>query len=255
MFILTSPSHIFYTAGKIATQSLRTIPDSQQIFPNSKTASLRAGALTNIKRMIAIDHRPITVVVREPRSRFMSGLFELVAKHIYSPFIEFQAALNVDSSTILNQISVFYNSKWWDLAFDRTLRLSPQTWIQTEELDSSRWQYHVGNWLADVVELESTAFKLDKKLNIVTIEDLSSYLTSLGLPARNRNKREHFLFALSENYEHLYNSIDHDAIHKAFNQAYANLALDLRTKFENYVNYDTSIYNKLLTNSTMLYRL
>ncbi len=254
MFVLDTPTQIFYSAGKIATQALRTIPDSKQLFPKPTTNLLRPAALRNIKQKLISDPRSITVLIREPRDRFMSGLFELIAKHIYSPFIEFQISSKVDSEVLSKQIDVFYNSKWWDMAFDRCLRLAPHSWINNVELDSSRWQYHVGNWLEDVIELEKIAISLDKSINIVDIINLDSYLNSLGFTFRKRNRRRHFLFALNDKYTELYTSIDHRAIEIAFNEAYSRIAIDLHSKFENYIETEVIIYNTILSTSTMMYK-
>ena len=153
MFISRTPDHIFYSAGKTGTQTISSIPTTVQIVPIIhpwtclQTGHLRASALKEIGRIMATNNTkrivtPVTIIIREPTSRFISGLFEIIAKQTYAPWIELQVRAGVTPSLIEPQMDLWINPEFWDMAFDRILRLAPTTWEPSKELHSERWQYH-----------------------------------------------------------------------------------------------------------------
>lgn len=269
MFICKTPNHIFYSAGKTGTQTIGSIPSGIQIVPHfvpetaiwchQKRQYLRATALKEIVRIMANNNTkrittPVTVIIREPTSRFISGLFEIIAKQTYAPWIELQANAGVNSSLIEPQMNLWVNPEFWDMAFDRILRLAPTTWEPSKELHSERWQYHVGNWLSDVSVVEQHALELNTPISIVDISQLSMHLDSLGIEYKHMNKSSSMLFSLARDwpYYYLYQQMDHTAINTAFRAAYARLDARVLAQFDNYLVEETAMYSQLLSKSIQL---
>ena len=278
MFISRTPDHIFYSAGKTGTQTISSIPTTVQIVPIihpwalqnphllrgrvhpwtvQQTGHLRASALKEIGRIMTTNNTkriatPVTIIIREPTSRFISGLFEIIAKQTYAPWIELQVRAGVNPSLIEPQMDLWINPKFWDMAFDRILRLAPTTWEPSKELHSQRWQYHVGNWLSDVSVVEQYALELNTPISIVDISQLSLYLDSLGIEHKHWNKHSSMLHRLARDwpgYEHLYQRMDHSAINTEFRAAYARLDAGILAQFDNYLVEETAIYSQLKSKS------
>lgn len=258
MFIGKTPNHIFYSAGKTGTQTICSIPSMVQVVPIvGHTVHLRASALKEIARIMATNNAkrmatPVTVIIREPESRFISGLFEIIAKQTYAPWIELQVRAGVDPILIAPQMDLWINPEFWDMAFDRILRLAPTTWEPDKELHSERWQYHVGNWLNDISVVEQYALELNNPITIVDISQLSLHLDSLGIENKHWNKSSSMLHRLARDfpgYEHLYQKMDHAAINTAFRAAYNRLDTRILAQFEHYLLEEKEIYKQLVSKS------
>jgi hypothetical protein len=168
---------IFYTAGKIATRTLM-YTDGMRDFtqPVTITGSLRRKTLEIIIARKEVTRKQIIILIREPVSRFYSGLFELIGKLLGGPYIK----------QIINQggdISFLTDPYFWENIIERCLPFSPVVWSPHKEFDSHRWQYHIGNWLHDA----ETVSELFADSIILNFEDLSNFLVSNDIPESHKN--------------------------------------------------------------------
>lgn len=254
MFVLKAANIVFYSAGKVATQTLNSIPNSRQIIPLTTTENLRRDASVQMLRMIVADCKTV-VVIREPISRFVSGVYEIIAKQVYGVAVEEHARITKDVDAVRSHISAFYSPDFWDVSLDRCLRLRPRTWISNIELDCTRWQYHAGNWLFDVVTLQENAAGLGKTVDIVDLPQLTGYLTQLGIEHKHANKRNNMMYRIasfSNEMAQLYATVDHDAIQTAFNTAYERIDPRIAAQFNDYLAPETELYLQLKSKSIVL---
>lgn len=264
MFVLKAANIVFYSAGKIGTQTLSSIPvdpSRVQLAPlmgmkvqEATTENLRRHASAQMKRMIVANCKAVAVI-REPNSRFVSGIYEIIAKQVYGTAVEAHARITNDVDAVRSHISAFYSPKFWDLALDRCLRLRPRTWISDIELDCTRWQYHAGNWLADVVTVQEIAASLGKTVDIVDLPQLTGYLTQLGIEHTHANKRSNMMYRIAEisnEMAQLYATVDHNAIQTAFNTAYERIDHRTAAQFNNYLAPETELYLQLKSKSIVL---
>lgn len=248
MFLAQTPSHIFYTAGKIGTQTLMSIPDiySIDIATKSYSHNLRKDTAIAIKRLLINDSRNITVIIRDPDSRFISGLYEITAKEIYGSLVVSQATLGAGIDAVKATVDLFYKTEFWEVALDKTLRLRPSIW--QDQLDGYRWQFHVGNWLEDVTHLLNHAAQIGRNITIVDITDLSKYLKHHSLDFDHHNSYDSMMWRLRliPGYDNFYSSIDQQRIRAAWTEAYHNTNKDLLEVFNQYLKPERNLYKALM---------
>lgn len=174
MIVLESPDFIFLTTGKIGTQTLSTVPEIVNHSRNENYyGSLSSRAMDMAINLQNSKNKQLIILVRDPISRFNSGLFEIIAKLTYQPFIR-----------LLQDTSPLFDPTFWVRPIDDCLRLSPRVWNSKEEFSSHRWQYHVGNWLTYA---EQIADSIDN-CKIVDLTNLSSFLQSNKISFLHINK-------------------------------------------------------------------
>jgi hypothetical protein len=256
MYIAISPTHLFYSAGKVGTQTLSNLEGCSQVMPTVETKLLRKEAAAFIKRRLITNRSKIlTLVIRDPTSRFFSGLYEIIAKQIYGTNIVHHAYLHHNAETVQSHIDLFYDVNFWKVSLDMTLRLRPDVWDHDNDLASRRWQYHVGNWLTDVVDISSYAQELGITTEIVDIKQLTSYLKSRGLGYKHFNKSENMMYHLafhSDPYASIYANVDHSRIQQAFRAAYERIDHCTAAQFNNYLAPETELYLQLKSKSIVL---
>jgi hypothetical protein len=233
MHVLETEQFIFYTAGKIGTRTLLTVPGIRDVSRNEiNSAPLRRRNLQLAIQRKEVTGKPVVAVVREPISRLHSGLFEIIAKIASGTFIQEMEKQNAD-------ISFLEDISFWSRQFERCIKMSPRIWIPDKEFDSHRWQYHVGNWLPDVETISETF----EDTIILNLHDLSKFLNSNGIEFTYTNK---FTNVLSEN-----SSGNPAKIYQAFKNAVVE-ACQRRDYIEKYLEPEISSYNNLI-NKTQYY--
>ncbi len=233
MHVLETEHFIFYTAGKIGTRTLLTVPGIRDVSRNEiNSTPLRRRNLQLAIQRKEITGKPVVAVIREPTSRLHSGLFEVIAKIASRAFIYEMARQNAD-------ISFLEDTSFWSQQFERCIRMSPRIWNPDKEFDSHRWQYHVGNWLTDVETISET---FDDTI-VLNLHDLSKFLTSNNIEFTYTNK---FTNVLPKN------STGNPAkIFQAFRNAVIAESL-AKDYIEKYLEPEISSYNNLI-NKTQYY--
>lgn len=250
MFINQTFNYIFYSAGKTGTQTLASIPNSNTLLPPSQiingTRNIRKDAVTAMRRLMISDPRSnIAIIIRNPRSRFVSGMYEIIAKEIFGIMVVTQALMGTSVATVEENIEQFYKREFWDFALDKTLRLRPSHW--EDQLDGYRWQFHVGNWLADVEQTLDTADQLGRAVDLVDITQLSAYLDHKGIEYQHLNKNDSMMWRLSTipNFETVYSRVDHKLIQQSFNAGLDRINPKIKEMFDAYLEPESERYNRL----------
>lgn len=229
-----SEKFIFYTAGKIGTRTLmNTAGVRDNTTPGNITGSLRKRTREIIIQRKEITNKQIVILVRDPVSRFYSGLFELIGKILGGPYIRQIISQGGDISFLEDPI-------FWSRVSEQCWRFSPRVWSPDVEFDSHRWQYHVGNWLLDA-ELVSEIFTDSIILNL---NDLSEFLVMNGLPESHYNK---FSNIMPDGYEY-----DTKKVFDAFVEGIDKLE-HRKLEIEQYLASEIKCYDRLI-NSTQYYK-
>ena len=230
-----SDNFIFYTAGKIATRTLMNTDGINDLTkPGIITGSLRRKTLEKIIARKEVTDKQIIILIREPDSRFKSGLFELIGKILGRPYIQQIIAQNGD-------ISFLENPTFWDKVIEQCLRFSAVVWSPNVEFDSHRWQYHVGNWLLDA----ETVSEIFTDSIILNINDLSDFLITNGIPNSHLNKYSNIV---PEDYDY-----DTKRVVDAFNQGF-ELTPNRVRRFAKYLAPEKECYERLI-NSPQYYKV
>jgi hypothetical protein len=228
---------IFYTAGKIGTRTLMYTDgmiDITSPWDMHKESSLRKKTLNVVLDRKEITSKKIVVLIREPVSRFHSGMFELTGKIFGAPYIR-QILLQGGDISFLNDPS------FWSENIEQCLRFSSRTWSPHKEFESHRWQYHIGNWLHDAEIVSETC----TDSIILNIKDLSSFLNSHGIPDSHANKYSNIV---PGEYEY-----DTKPVFNAFIQG-LNLLTDRVLQVNNYLAPEKECYERLI-NSQQYYKV
>jgi hypothetical protein len=226
MLVLETDKFIFYTAGKIGSQTISSIPGTVPVTSPTRERNLQIAALRK-----EITGKQIVAVIRDPQSRMYSGLFEIIAKIVSAPFIKKLVAQQAN-------LDFLEDSVFWIMMLNQCIRLSPRIWKSDKQFDSVCWQYHVGNWLTDVetiVEMFSDTIVLD-------LSDLSQFLTANQIEFTYMNK---FSNVLPE-----HSSGNPDNIFSAFKSAVVAFCNEEKQNYiNNYLQPEISAYNRLLAKS------
>ena len=226
---------IFYTAGKIGTRTLMYTEGMIDLTPPGKyELSMRRERLSLIISRKEITNKKVVILIREPVSRFHSGLFELIGKMLSGPFIK----------QILSQggdISFLNDSAFWSRYIEQTLRFSSSVWLPHKEFESRRWQYHVGNWLHDA----ETVSELIPDSVILNITDLSDFLMVNDIPNSHLNKYSNIV---PDEYEY-----DTKTVFDAFIEGLESLHNRV-PRFNNYLAPEKECYERLI-NSPQYYKV
>jgi hypothetical protein len=227
---------IFYTAGKIGTRTLlHTEGMTDFTSPWENTAdSLRRRTLSMVLDQKEITGKKIIILIREPVSRFYSGMFELAGKILSGPYIR----------QILSQggdISFLNDPSFWKQYNEPFLRFSSKAWSPHKEFESHRWQYHIGNWLHDAEAVS----EIHPDSIILNIKDLSSFFISNGIPDSHTNK---YTNIVPDEYEY-----DTKPIFNAFIQGLEMLTQRM-AQFGTYLAPEKECYERLI-NSQQYYKV
>ena len=226
---------IFYTAGKIGTRTLMNTDGIHDLTkPGTITESLRRKTLEIIINRKEVTDKQLIILIREPVSRFHSGLFELIGKILGGPYIRQIISRGGD-------ISFLDDSSFWDKVIEQCLRFSPVVWSPNVEFDSHRWQYHIGNWLLDA----ETVSEIFADSVILDIKDLSDFLEKNSIPNSHLNKYSNIV---PENYEY-----DTKKVFDAFIQGLESLPNRV-PRFTNYLAPEKECYERLI-NSPQYYKV
>jgi len=226
---------IFYTAGKIGTRTLINTDGIQDLTqPRNITGSLRRKTLEIIIARKEVTDKQIIILIREPDSRFNSGLFELIGKVLGGPYLRQIISQGGD-------ISFAENPNFWNTYIEQCLRFSPVVWSPNVEFDSHRWQYHVGNWLLDA----ETVSEIFTDSIILNIKDLSDFLISNGIPNSHLNKYSNIV---PVDYDY-----DTKKVVDAFNQGF-ELSPNRVRRFAKYLAPEKECYERLI-NSPQYYKV
>ena len=225
---------LFYTAGKIGTRTLMHTNGMKDIAPLQDTIfSLRKEILDLMILKKESTGKKIVILIREPVSRFHSGLFELIGKILGGPFIR----------QIMEQggdISFLDDPSFWVKYTEACLRFSAKLWLPHKEFDSHRWQYHIGNWLHDA----ETVSELFTDSIILNVKDLSNFLVSNGMPDSHKNP---YTNIIPIEYEY-----DTKKVFDAFIQGLE--LLPHKARFTNYLAPEKECYERLI-NSPQYYKV
>jgi hypothetical protein len=232
MLVLETDKFIFYTAGKIGTQTLFTIPNISAVSYNiTSNTGLRKKNLQLAILQKEITNKQIVAVIREPQSRMYSGLFEIISKIISGPFIQEMIAQR-------SNLDFLEDSSFWTMMLNRCMKLSPRIWKSDKEFDSYRWQYHVGNWLADVETIAETF----SDTIVLDLNNLSDFLKANQIEFYHVNK---FSNVLPE-----HSSGNPDNIFSAFKSAVVSFCkVEGQDYIDQYLQSEISAYNRLLAKS------
>jgi len=230
---------IFFTAGKIGTRTLMNTVGMRDITPPTNLPpqielSLRRETLNTIIAKKEITGKKVVILIREPVSRFHSGMFELIGKILGGPYIR----------QILSQggdVSFLGDPSFWSRNIEQCLRFSSRVWSPHKEFESHRWQYHIGNWLHDA-EMVSEIFTDSIILNI---KDLSSFLISNSIPDSHLNKYSNIV---PDEYEY-----DTKTVFNAFIEGLESLHNRV-PRFTNYLAPEIECYERLI-NSPQYYKV
>ena len=262
MHILESPSHIFYGAGKVGTQTLNSIERSVEHHPRplaersaeQQSVYLRKPAVKlMLHRMLSMGKKQVTCVIREPKGRFISGMYEIIGKRVYGANVVQLARLGMGVDVVQAHIDAMYDPDYWREVTRQTIYLIPNIWDLTVELDAARWQYHIGNWMADVYEVIDAAEKLHLTPHIVDLQDLSAYLDHYKIKHIHRNKFENNMWhmaLLDEQYQTVYSKVNHAAIFSAFKAGFNDSDI-----FHGYLDEELKIYEDLKSKSIQISNL
>ena len=261
MIVCQLSDYLFYSTGKIATTSITTLPNANRLIPtrstlanhNNSNYSLRQEAIKCINRLVTKnDQLNVVIVIREPRDRFFSGLYEIIAKQLYISSLIKQAELGVEPDIIQRQIEIMYDPHFWHEILLRSLLLRPQVWIRDKELQSIQWHFHLGNWLADANQVFNNLTSLQKSVKIVDISNLSSFFIAHGLPNIEKNKKENLfegLQHLSDPYKNIANNTDSNKIYNSFISGYNMCHHTDHQRFDEYLEVECKIYKDLISKS------
>lgn len=226
---------IFYTAGKIGTRTLMYTEGMIDLTPPGKCVlSIRRETLNIVISRAEIANKKVVIMIREPVSRFHSGLFELIGKILGGPYINQILAQGGD-------ISFLSDSAFWSRYIEQCLRFSSTVWSPHKEFESQRWQYHIGNWLHDA-EMVS---ELIPDSVILNITDLSDFLVVNDIPNSHSNKYSNIVPA---EYEY-----DTKTVFNAFIQG-LELLPNRVPRFTNYLAPEKDCYERLI-NSPQYYKV
>jgi hypothetical protein len=226
---------LFYTAGKIGTRTLMYTNGMTDITPlQDINFSLRKEILDLMILKKETTDKNFVILIREPVSRFHSGMFELIGKILGGPFIR-QIIEQKGDISFLNDVS------FWSNYNERCLRFSPKVWLPHKEFDSHRWQYHIGNWLHDA----ETFSELFTDSIILNIKDLSNFLVSNNIPDSHSNP---YTNIVPEEYEY-----DTKKVFDAFIEGLESLS-DRVTQFTDYLKPEKECYERLI-NSPQYYKV
>lgn len=222
MFILETASEIFYTSGKTGTRTLLTIPNSKE--------------KDSLKYPIS---KPITILIREPYQRFVSGLFEINIKsnfHIFSKYSQIHLENNFP-----NIIPMFYDQNLWLELVNDSMKKVPKLKLG-QRLSTIENDFHIGNWL-DRANKNRLYWHNHK---IVDISDLTDYLNSKNYQFTIQNSIHDFMLSRlisTKIVKSLGLKIDVIKIKAAFKSAVDQC--DRIDEIKNYLSNETILYNKL----------
>ena len=225
MMVFENSDYLFYAAGKTGTRTLYTIPDIVDVTVHEEFYSpLRERSLMCLDERKELTGKQIVAIIREPWSRMYSGLYEIIVKIVAGPFIEEMIEQNAD-------VSFIENTSIWSRMFERCIKMSPRQWIPDQEMDSHRWQFHIGNWLTDI---EMLAEKYPDTI-ILDLSDLSRFLDENSIKYEHKNKMTDFLGdeTLSKN------------CFEAFKCAIANSGYQRRKQIFDYLLSEVDCYKRL----------
>ena len=194
MYLGVTKQHIFYTAGKCGTQTLKAITGLREICPYDPalSLSLRKTARRELERTRLQQDLPVVCIIRNPEKRLISGLFQVLAKQLFGTVFYTIINNNYGEQRFVEYAEVLYDERFWNQAIERYLRATSPAWNPNAELESHRAQYHYGNWLADVQEIKATV----PDCTIVDTEQLSEFLKNNGYEHEPRNTADYFIYAM-----------------------------------------------------------
>ena len=178
MHVLETDKFLFYCAGKTGTRTLKSIPGIVDVTVNEITEDpLRKRAKDLLIMRKELTGKQIVIVIRDPVSRMYSGLFEVIAKIVYGPFIEELIRQDAD-------LSFLTHPSIWSRVFERCIRLTPKSWVSDREFESHRWQYHIGNWMLDA----ETISEIFSDSIVLNLKNLSVFLEENNIQYIYQNK-------------------------------------------------------------------
>lgn len=193
MFLAAIPGHLFFTTGKTGTRTLLSVPGMNELSNvgsnkyHSWTYLEPSAALRAIEQYKLNNDCKLHIIVREPHSRLVSGMFEIVAKKIVNVAALDAAAID------------YYSSVYWHDITQAVLDLGPTVFDEQHIAAMPFWRFHIGNWINSALKAQS-AFDAD----IVKLEDLNSLLDSLNLTYAIRNTSKDFVNKSNLNFNIVY---------------------------------------------------
>lgn len=228
MRLIETEQFLFYTAGKICTNTLFSIPGANEPSPHSGKR-IRSTAMNAVRTQKNCSEKQIVILIREPIDRFYSGLFEMLVKTIARPYIREIIAQDLDLSFLTN------SEMWADYYLDCNQLISG-SWEANNEFDGPWWQYHIGNWLsdADVISCEFGDTIILDHVN------LSKFLNNHNITYTIKNKRDHFFQNQGTEFA--------EQVFTAFKDG-INSMPKKRRQILSYLQNENEIYNRLLSRS------
>jgi hypothetical protein len=223
MFLLQTPHGLFYTAGKIGTRTLLTISDSTEHTRYGGNCAVR----THARRWVELNtdrYQNVIFVIREPESRFRSGLYEIIVKQLYLRELAMHSAFEKNTECLQSHCDLFYREEFWNNIMYHAMGLGPWHDDFHKVIPGvRRWQFHVGNWLNDIFAVQQHADEFGKNTEVVHVDQLTPYLSSKGISHSRKNNSEDAAFWFKDiipaHHLAFFSNIDSAAIKQAFNSA------------------------------------
>jgi len=250
MFIAKTNKQIFYCSGKCATHTISSIPGIIINTPTKFTLNLREEAVSIAKKLLVSKNRNCELIflIREPKDRLISGLYEVIFKRTFLVWIEYLALSEESENNLQELLKIFTDELFWSMALDRYFRLTPHKWDSDTVFDSHREKYHYGNWLSDVLELIEYADSIKWKWTTLDISNLDNFLSSKNIEYTTKNTKNDIFYipkykGVSKKIDELYNG---EQIFKAFMSALNNMPSNIQENLKNYISKEQKIYKLLL---------
>lgn len=250
MYILQTQKELFISSGKIGTQTLGTISNSQHIknfdYPiiNPQDCKNSDEVLLNRLKSYKQLHpnHTINFVIRYPYYRFVSGLFEIFGKSlVYIVSDQLKIYLKDDVTKI---IPMFYDTDMWIKLINNSLLHLP-TFDKNKKLSGNWLDYHLGNWLHTV---EFISQNID--VNIIDIDDLTLYLRKNEYDFSYKNRSSDIIIGALARGSHIdtakniSQNMNAEKMMAAYRKAVS--CCDRSSEFQQYIREENEIYQRLL---------
>lgn len=209
---------LFIATGKCGTSTLWDLPGNRTDFFDTSNVLKEVN-----RRLLDNPKYKLFIIIREPRQRFLSGLYEEVAERMVKPVIQ---TMQLERAEYANAVS---QQKFWTENIRNYFFLTGT--CLPDRQSASSYAYHAGNWLYIVGYLLSAL----PQLQVVELNQFSKLLTALGLPALNINQS-------ADKFNWISNDFKNKDLVKLFEQSYYDSEPRFLQKIETYLEQELQLY-------------